>query len=358
MLAFVKKYPKQIDAFILILGFVIGSNLLTFFKQAGLDEEIRQMIFEAHGFHYLTPTIAGFIIGVTLFWLEYVLFRKLIYWDRRWVLLTKFLVVSMLIVLTSVFIQTFVNWLVNGMNVQDSFMASWYFVRTDIFMSVYVYLMLLGVTLSFFRELGNRFGHGIILNYILGKYREPVEEDRIFMFLDLNKSTAIAEQLGHVKYSRFLNKCFSDLSELLPEFEGEVYQYVGDEAIITWRVDHISNPLSPIALFAAFETKLEQNKSLYLSKFDWAPTFKASINCGRVSVSMVGGARKEMAFHGDVLNNASRVFEQCSRLKKKLLITESFSRLITHQKNVSLVFLKDLVLRGKNTQTPIYELVL
>lgn len=354
----IKKYPKQTDAAILIIGFIVGANLFIFFKKTGIDPTSLDAMFEERGFHPLIPTIAGLLIGVTFYFLEFRFFKKRWPYSRSWSFILKFIIFSIVIILASLLIQSFTNYLTGRSTLSDAFVQASYFIGTDLFFSLYVYLILLGITLNFFRELGNRFGHGIIFNYLSGKYREPVEENRIFMFLDLNKSTSIAEKLGHVKYSRFLNKCFGDLSELLPSFQGEIYQYVGDEAVITWNTDQLTNPLKPLLLYSAFETKLLKNQSDYLEKFGVIPSFKASVNCGKVSVTMVGGTRKEMAFHGDVLNTASRVLELCSKLRKKMLITDAFSSLLQENQHVSTIYLKDLFLRGKNDKTSIYEPVL
>ena len=51
-----------------------------------------------------------------------------------------------------------------------------------------------------FLQINNKFGQGVFWNILRGKYNTPREEQRIFMFLDLNASTTIAERLGDKKY--------------------------------------------------------------------------------------------------------------------------------------------------------------
>lgn len=358
MIRLIKKYPKQADAMILIVGFILGANLFIFFKQAGIDEETRLQLFDRYGFHYFVPTIGGLLMGTSIFLAESYLFQKGSRLERKWIIPLKFLVASVIIIICSVVLQILTNTRLNDLAFIDSLEKSINFMQSDVFLSIYVYMLLLGITLNFFRQLGNKFGHGIIVDYLTGKYQEPVEENRIFMFLDLNQSTRIAEKLGHVKYSRLLNKCFSDLSEVLPKYDGEVYQYVGDEAVITWNVESTPDLLNPILLYRAYEQNLLKSKELYLEKFDEFPSFKASVNCGKVSVSMVGGSRQERAFHGDVLNTASRVLEQCGLLQQKLLITDSFSKRIKGNHRITTIYLKDLFLRGKQDVTKIYQPIL
>ncbi len=69
---------------------------------------------------------------------------------------------------------------------------------------------------------------------LLGKYRRPYAERRFFLFVDVVGSTAIAERLGAVEAHRFLAAVFSAVAEPVELCRGEIYQYVGDEIVITW----------------------------------------------------------------------------------------------------------------------------
>ena len=60
--------------------------------------------------------------------------------------------------------------------------------------------------------------------------------DRAFMFLDLKSSTHLAEKLEHVSYSRLVQDCYAELTVPLIQYNAEVYQYVGDEVVLTWRM--------------------------------------------------------------------------------------------------------------------------
>jgi len=51
-----------------------------------------------------------------------------------------------------------------------------------------------------FLQISRLLGDGILLKILTGKYNKPVEEERIFMFLDMKSSTTIAEKLGHEKF--------------------------------------------------------------------------------------------------------------------------------------------------------------
>ena len=51
-------------------------------------------------------------------------------------------------------------------------------------------------------------GPNVLSNFFSGRYYKPVEEERIFMFLDIVSSTTIAEQIGHANFHMLLNDFF------------------------------------------------------------------------------------------------------------------------------------------------------
>lgn len=356
LLNLLKKYPKQIDAAILIIGFILGANFLIFLKMSGLDDSNQEMLFGQHGYHFLTPSIAGFTIGIMLYLLEFSFFSRLKGHTRKWISFIRFGIVSLVIISSTIVIQTVVNLIIHSENFKSSWQGSLDLIRTEIFFSVFIYMVLLWVALNFFRELGNRFGHGIIINYLTGKYREPVEEDRVFMFIDLNKSTSIAEELGHVKYSRLINKCFNILSEVISNYSAELYQFVGDEAVLTWYNESRESTSAPVKLFFDFEKMLLGEKKEFNNKFGCFPTFKASINSGKVIVSEVGGpGRKELAYHGDVLNTCARLLELHKTYNHNLFATHRFLE-NTSKADYTANFLTKIKLRGKSEEVAVFAI--
>lgn len=350
-----KKYPLQFDAAILIFGFTLGTNFFIVFKLGGLDSDMAEKLMSQNNFHWSVPTFAGVIIGIAFFFLENAFFSRFTNrMKRKTLFFFKFFVFALAIITSSVFVQTLVKIIASDFGLVEALQSSLQFVLTEIFLTLFLYLMILGVALNFFKELGNRYGHGILLNYFLGKYREPREENRVFMFVDLNSSTSIAEKLGHVKYSRLLNKCFNDLMEVMTRYDGEVYQYVGDEAVLTWPVDQVGNKSALFALFYEFAEYLQAQKEEYESKFGLVPSFKASIHAGKVVVTELGKHKRELAYHGDVLNTGSRVLGLCKKYGQQLLITRSFmGESVAHQP-FQVDFITTVRPRGKENDVSVY----
>ena len=103
--------------------------------------------------------------------------------------------------------------------------------------------------------------------YLLkGKYVSPKEEERVFMFLYLASSTPIAEKIGHLKFSLMLQDCFQQLSSIILDYEAEIYQFVGDEAVLTWKVNHRLNLEDCISLYFHFAQLLNHQKDQFIRK--------------------------------------------------------------------------------------------
>jgi len=173
----------------------------------------------------------------------------------------------------------------------------------------------------FTMQISEKFGRVVFRNLLVGKYYVPKEEDRIFMFLDLKSSTAIAEKLGSVLYFKFLNDFIEDASLPIIENFGEIYQYVGDEVIITWPLEKGINEARCIRCFFQIDAVIKRHRDRYLNKYGTVPEFKAGLHCGRVAVGEVGTYKKDIVYSGDVLNTASRIQELCNKHDAEFLVS-------------------------------------
>lgn len=176
--------------------------------------------------------------------------------------------------------------------------------------------------ITFVRSVHKKFGSRVFVNTLLGKSQDPVEEDLIFMFIDLRRSTAIAEELGHVTYSNFMKDYYKLLSNCCEENHGEIYQIAGDGAFITWKTKKCRHEARPINLFYDFADCLDKTRPRFMRRYGIAPMFKAGAHCGKVISTEVGNFGSEMAYHGDVLNTTSRIQCLCAKLGQEFLISE------------------------------------
>ena len=160
------------------------------------------------------------------------------------------------------------------------------------------------------------------LRQIFSQNNDGMEEDRIFMFLDMKSSTTHAEKLGPSRYSMLVRDCFFDMTKAARLSNAEIYQYVGDEAIFTWKTSE-TNLRNSVHHYFTFRENLRQRSSYYRSQYGIVPEFKAGIHHGRVIRTQVGVIRKSIAFHGDAINTTSRIQGKCNELGKDLLVSEA-----------------------------------
>ncbi len=350
---------KRIDSIIIITGFVLGPNLFLLLKMTGLSESY----FELHGLNYpfplrfLGPSLSGLLIGLTLLYFENRLFRRYEQNYPNYIMLPIRLCIATVVIVVEAFaIQMALAMVISGATFQQALAIAYSFIYSGLFLSIYLFMIVLGFTLNFLRQLGNWLGYSVLFNYFLGRYRQPQEEERIFMFLDLNQSTTLAEQLGHIKYSRFLNRCFNDMTPWIERYGAEVYQYVGDEVVLSWPLYNSQKDLDCLRLFFDFDEAISSESEHYHNKFGVIPSFKATVHVGKVAIADVGGKRKSTAYHGDVLNTCARMLELCKRFNKKILISEAIAKwdFIGNEYDVNLI--KEFVLRGKSVHLSIYAL--
>jgi adenylate cyclase len=170
-----------------------------------------------------------------------------------------------------------------------------------------------------FLQMNSKFGHGVFWNIVRGKYNTPKEEKRIFMSLDLNSSTAIAEKLGDKKYHRLLKDFFADITNPVLDNQGEIYQYVGDEVVIAWKYEEGISGNHCIRCFFDMKESIEKKKDIYMKEYNIVPTFKAGIHSGEVVVGEVGIIKRDITYSGDVMNTTSRIRDKCREFRVEII---------------------------------------
>lgn len=190
-----------------------------------------------------------------------------------------------------------------------------------------VFWMLIVILTYFFLEMNNKFGPGKLKKIFLGKFNTPLEEERIFMFLDLKSSTTIAEQMDGIKYHMFLKELFSDVMAPILRNQGEIYQYVGDEIVLTWDLTKTDNLKNYIRCFFDIEQWLIKERNKYQSRFEVEPKFKAGAHYGTVIAGEVGVIKRDITYSGDILNTTARIQGMCNELQSTFLISDELYRL-------------------------------
>jgi len=206
-------------------------------------------------------------------------------------------------------------------------------------------------------QVNSKFGQANFWNIIRGKYNKPQEEKRIFMFLDLNSSTAIAEQLGDEAYHSLLKEFFADITGSIVENKGSIYQYVGDQVVVAWNYEDGREDIHCVKCFFDMKLHIQRNKEKYLRHYGLVPSFKAGIHCGRVIAGEVGIIKRDITYSGDVLNTTSRILSKCGELNEEIIASTELLSEISFVKDYITRPLGAIKLRGKEKEVLLNALV-
>lgn len=197
-----------------------------------------------------------------------------------------------------------------------STIRSAYYLKILIFWWIVVLGTLIGL------HVNEKYGPGILFNLLMGRYHHPREEERIFMFVDIKSSTTIAERLGHIRFFDLLNDFFRDITNSIIYTSGEVYQYVGDEIVLSWKMEHGIHNANCIRCFYSMQEAIQKKSAKYLDAYGVLPEFKAGLHCGLVTSGEIGVIKKDIVFSGDVMNTTSRIQNLCNSYGVKILLSK------------------------------------
>jgi len=205
-----------------------------------------------------------------------------------------------------------------------------------------------------FKEMYKKIGVGNFFNWFFGRLNKPREEKKIFMFVDMKASTRRAEQLGHERFSRLVQDVFNEMS-VLYNYHGEIYQYLGDGAIVSWDVKKGTRNNNCIKAFYAFLRVIERRSKYYNRKYGEVPKFKAGVHVGKTMVLQVGSIRKDISYNGDTINTTARIESMCNEYKQNLLISGVLYESLDDKGEFNLKEVGNIKLKGKQRGVLIYQ---
>ncbi len=203
----------------------------------------------------------------------------------------------------------------------------------------------------------DKYGPGGFLDFLLGKYFHPKREERIFMFLDLRSSTTIAEKLGEERYFNFLRDVFNYATPSILNTDGEIYQYVGDEIVISWKIDQGTENANCIQCFFDIQKALNEKTNYFQSNYETKPEFKAGLHYGYVMAGEIGLVKRDIAFSGDVLNTTARIQDKRNELRVDILLSKFLlDKLNLGPKSYEPKEIGDIELRGKEQRVVLFTI--
>lgn len=294
----------------------------------------------------IISVIAGVIFGSIQFLYEEYFNRKISF---RGLLITAISI--HVIVMFLVYLFFYIVLRLSGL---DSDLLFLDFITSPLLLVNFLYTALVNILIIITIHISKLLGKGNLTKLVTGKFYKPKEELRVFMFLDLKSSTTIAENLGHIKYSSFIQDCFFDLA-VVEKYKAEVYQYVGDEVVLTWKIKENDNLNNCLNAYFSYLSYLESKSAYYISKYNTVPFFRAGMHVGLVTAVEVGKIKREIAYHGDTINIASRIQEKCKAFNADFLVSHAVLELVKEASEFEFNIVGKETLRGKKIPTIMYN---
>jgi adenylate cyclase len=225
-----------------------------------------------------------------------------------------------------------------------------------VFWKMTAYALAVIFMLNFLRQVNRMLGRNMLVDFFIGKYHTPVEEQRVFMFLDLNGSTAMAEKLGHKRYHQLLDDFFYDITPPILETKGEVYQYVGDEVVVTWMGDRGLREANCLRCYFRMVAAIADADARYERKYGLVPRFKAGCHYGKVVAGLSGDLKRNIVYHGDTVNTAARIRSECTAANRPLLLSGDLLKHLAAIRDVIPENMGRIKLRGKEEEIELFAI--
>jgi len=240
----------------------------------------------------------------------------------------NFIFKSAILILAAFTINFLVHFLdsiiLNGKEMDEAVQLSFKdMLQTKALIRKILYWLILFAITQLYIEINEKYSPGVFIDMIRGKYMQPKIEKRIIMFMDLKDSTPIAEKLGHVENFKFIRDFIFHVSMALIEHDGRIYQYVGDEIVVSWLFTKKNTRKCMDSIIEA-RKNLQKNGNQFRSSYDIIPEFRVGLHMGDVTVGEIGVIKKDLAMSGDTMNTTARIRSACNELNQKYIMSKDF----------------------------------
>ncbi len=329
----------------IVFGIVFFQNLIRPGNDLGIKVSLIQFA--------LTFGIIGFLISAIL-----IFFLKPAYNHQPvWIasLAKLFINLFIFVFISFVLLLIYFVFMYNGNfnNFINSFFTKIVVTRTfNIFLIDMALMTLVSIAML---EVTDKYGPGMFWSMLIGQYHKPKDENRIFIFLDINEATSIAEDIGHEKYFYMLRRFFRDITLPVMANDGEIYQYVGDEIVLTWP-NTPENKIKAVKFIRNTFFLIERQRKNYEKRYGYVPRFKAGIHSGAVTSGFIGIIKRELIYSGDTLNTTARLCSMCHEMDSSYLLSEDFMNDFHQPHGYDIAKIGEIELKGRQQPVIIFSM--
>lgn len=218
-----------------------------------------------------------------------------------------------------------------------------------------LFYSIFALILIFFHQIVPLVGQGVMGKFLFGRYRQPAVVYRVFLFIDMNSSTSVAEKIGHISFFQMMQDFLVEAGASIQDHQGEIYKYVGDEIIAHWTVDQGARSAQALESVLDFAHRLKAKAGYFQENYGVVPDFKAGLHVGEAMVGELGDWKREVAYMGDSLNTTARIQGACKSLKERILVSEDFQRLMIDHSRFAMKKAARGKLRGREAPMTLFR---
>lgn len=210
-------------------------------------------------------------------------------------------------------------------------------------------LFTLGVcgVIVFIMRVRELLGRDIFTDLLLGRYRRPVSEDRVFLFIDLVGSTSFAEQHGDLKAQEYLGEIFALFAGPVRKHNGAIDDYMGDAAMITWPYHRAIRRAACVNCVFDILADIEERRDWWINTFSAVPRLRFAVHGGPVITAEIGVDHHKITYFGDTVNTTSRLESLAKMLGHPILISADLAHQLVLPKNIKSEYLGEHAVKGK-----------
>ena len=311
-------------------------------------------------FPFINGIAVGGSIGLLFVFFEYYLYDKYI---KRQLFISILIIRSvyyLFVIIFSMFFELIFARMIRDQSSFSKVLFSEEFQKhltSPDFRNAILYAFILILIINFTRQMNTKLGQGNFWNFILGRYVTPVKQERIFMFLKYDIPDQIVFNLNSKNYFSLMNDIVFDITEVLINYHGEIYEYIDNIIVVSWQRNKGLKQANCIRAFYESVYTIREENIKYNEKYGFSPRLYAAIHLGEVIRGELGDVKSTIVFNGDVMNMTSRILDQSLFLDKRILVTEKLLKNINLPEIYSFISCGDTKLRGKKDSIQLFEIV-
>lgn len=212
---------------------------------------------------------------------------------------------------------------------------------------VFLYALAVCALIVFILRVRDLLGRQVFTSMLISRYRRPVKEERVFLFIDLADSTAFAEKHGDLRAQEYLKALFAAFAEPVRRHKGAIDDYVGDAAIITWPLERGVKFARCVRCVFDILDDIEANAATWRKNFGQAPRLRAALHGGFIITAEIGVDHHKITFFGDTVNTTARLESLCKSLGRQVLISTELAQRIKLPETIEIEDLGDHAVKGR-----------